>query len=120
MALGKIKADTLEHSTAGTVDTQFVVNGSAKAWAKCTNAAGLDDSFNISGGTDNGTGNYTYAFTSSMATVNYVSLTNTVYATLSASGTLTASNYQVRCYSRADSLTAIDDVNFSQIAGDLA
>jgi hypothetical protein len=32
MALGKIKADTLEHSTAGTVDTQYVVNGSAKAW----------------------------------------------------------------------------------------
>ena len=32
MALGKIKADTLEHSTAGSLDTQFVVNGSAKSW----------------------------------------------------------------------------------------
>ena len=32
MALGKIKADTLEHSTAGSLDTQYVVNGSAKAW----------------------------------------------------------------------------------------
>ena len=28
---GKIVADTLEHSTAGSLDTQFVVNGSAKA-----------------------------------------------------------------------------------------
>ena len=30
MALGKIKADTLEHSTAGSLDTQYVVNGSAR------------------------------------------------------------------------------------------
>ena len=33
MANGKIKADTLEHSTAGSLDTQYVVNGSAKAWS---------------------------------------------------------------------------------------
>ena len=32
MALGKIKADTLEHSTAGSLDTKFVVKGSAKVW----------------------------------------------------------------------------------------
>ena len=32
MANGKIKADTLEHSTAGSLDTSYVVNGSAKAW----------------------------------------------------------------------------------------
>ena len=31
MALGKIKADTLEHSTVGSVDTKFVVQGSGKA-----------------------------------------------------------------------------------------
>ena len=48
MALGKIKADTLEHSTAGTVDTQYVVNGSAKAWAQHAGATPLD-SFNIWG-----------------------------------------------------------------------
>jgi len=34
MALGKIKADTLEHSTAGSLDTSYVVNGSAKAWCE--------------------------------------------------------------------------------------
>jgi hypothetical protein len=37
MALGKIKADTLEHSTAGSLDTQYVVNGSAKVtWVNYT------------------------------------------------------------------------------------
>ena len=47
MALGKIKADTLEHSTAGSVDTQYVVNGSAKAWQNLNgNSFGLRDSFN--------------------------------------------------------------------------
>ena len=29
---GKIIADQIEHSTAGSLDTQYVVNGSAKAW----------------------------------------------------------------------------------------
>jgi len=117
----ELRVNTLKDAAGNnSIATSFVANGSAKAWAKCTNAAGLDDSFNISGGTDNGTGDYTYAFTSGMATTNYVALTNTVYATLSSSGTLTTSNYQVRCYSRADSLTNIDDVNFSHISGDLA
>ena len=65
MALGKIKADTLEHSTAGSLATNFVVRGSAKAWLRSTDAAVLTQSLNVSSGTDNGAGNYTYAFTNS-------------------------------------------------------
>jgi hypothetical protein len=34
---GTIIADTLTHSTAGSVTTDYVVNGSAKAWANITN-----------------------------------------------------------------------------------
>ena len=50
MALGKIKADTLEHSTAGSLDTKFVVQGSAKAWLNInqTSTQAIRDSFNIS------------------------------------------------------------------------
>ena len=44
MALGKIKADTLEHSTAGSLDTQFVVKGSAKAFAHW-NSAGVGTAY---------------------------------------------------------------------------
>ena len=40
MALGKIKADTLEHSTAGSLDTSYVVNGSAKAWTNINGSSG--------------------------------------------------------------------------------
>jgi len=72
MALGKIKADTLEHSTAGSLDTQYVVKGSAKAWSN-TNAAGttINGSFNVSTLTDTGTGIQTIAYTSAMANAIY-------------------------------------------------
>ena len=73
MALGKIKADTLEHSTAGTVDTQFVVNGSAKAWVHINMSTAANvDSFNISSITDDGAGTFDATYTTAQATANYV------------------------------------------------
>ena len=70
---GKIVADQLEHSTAGSLDTQFVVNGSAKAWNRFTGSSvpTLLDSFNNSTATDNGSGDYTFAFTNNMSNANY-------------------------------------------------
>ena len=81
MALGKIKADTLEHSTAGAVDTKFVVNGSAKQWAKFTVAAVLNDSLNTSSITDTGTGNFEVNFLNVMGNANYAvsTCTFTIY-----------------------------------------
>jgi len=77
MALGKIKADTLEHSTAGSLDTQYVVNGSAKAWCNFDGTAGsvsFSDSFNKSSITDDATGAFTTAFTNNMGNANYTEL----------------------------------------------
>lgn len=73
MALGKIKADTLEHSTAGSLDTKFVVQGSAKAWCNFigTGTAAINRSSNSSGLTDNGTGDYTVSFTTSLVDNNF-------------------------------------------------
>tara|TARA_R110002050_G_C8734627_1_gene497553 strand:+ start:364 stop:744 length:381 start_codon:yes stop_codon:yes gene_type:complete len=74
MALGKIKADTLEHSTAGSLDTSYVVNGSLKGYLNFAGNAGTPsatDSFNQSGITDGGTGIFACAFTSSMSNANY-------------------------------------------------
>ena len=69
---GKIVADTLEHSTAGSLDTQYVVNGSAKAWAEiAAGGASLPDSFNFSSIDDDGTGEYGLNFTSAMSNANY-------------------------------------------------
>jgi hypothetical protein len=73
MALGKIKADTLEHSTAGSVDTSYVVNGSAKAWATHTQSGTytLHDSLNVSSLTDDGTGKTFYNWTSNLSNALY-------------------------------------------------
>ena len=74
MALGKIKADTLEHSTAGSVDTQYVVDGTAKSYHNFvgTGTAVTNDSLNISTLTDNGTGDYTSTFVNSFDNAFYV------------------------------------------------
>ena len=72
MALGKIKADTLEHSTAGSLDTKFVVNGSAKAWGNiASGGASINDSFNVSTFTDSGTGDGDANFSSSFSDANF-------------------------------------------------
>ena len=77
---GKIVADTLEHSTAGSVDTQYVVNGSAKAWVNyngstatgTADTTGVRDSLNIASLVDDGTGDQTLNFSSAMSNANYV------------------------------------------------
>jgi hypothetical protein len=71
---GKIIADQIEHSTAGSLDTQYVVQGSAKAWMYWEQISTHEayDSFNIASITDAGTGrSYPIAFTNSMSDGNY-------------------------------------------------
>ncbi len=70
-SFGTLKADTLTHSTAGSLATNFVVNGVTKAWCRTDSTATALDSHNISSGTDNGTGDYTFSFTSSMDNDNF-------------------------------------------------
>ena len=64
---GKIIADQIEHSTAGSLDTQYVVNGTLKAWAGSIDATGttINNSLNVSSKTDEAnTGVFTYALIS--------------------------------------------------------
>ena len=107
MAFGTLKADTLTHSTAGSLATNFVVNGSAKAWVNFngTSTLAIDDSFNMASVTDNGTGNYIPAATNSMGNTNYsFSLAGREqsgghggYIGLNDSDNQTASGFQIRC-----------------------
>ena len=73
MAFGTLKADALTHSTAGSLDTNYVVNGSAKAWGYLngTGTIALNDSFNISSASDEGTAEYGFNFLSNMNNINY-------------------------------------------------
>ena len=69
---GKIIADQIEHSTAGSLDTSYVVQGSAKAWAE-TNAAGTSilGSFGFSSMTDYSTGQQQMFLSNAMTNVFY-------------------------------------------------
>tara|TARA_R110002124_G_scaffold57724_2_gene161558 strand:- start:60 stop:446 length:387 start_codon:yes stop_codon:yes gene_type:complete len=73
MANGKIKADTLEHSTAGSLDTSYVVNGSAKAYVgfTCVSSTAIHGSFNISSLSDDGTGHTHVNYTNNMSNDDY-------------------------------------------------
>ena len=79
---GTIAADTLTHSTAGSLGTQYVVNGSAKAWCNFTSisSTAINDSLNVSSISDQGTGFSTPSYSSTFA--------NAVYSIPTSSGEL--------------------------------
>jgi hypothetical protein len=120
---GKIIADQIEHSTAGSLDTQYVVNGSAKAHASLDGATtpSLFGSFNISGITDSAVGDTLYNFSSAMndAVYSIAGSSNSSGATVVH---ISNSTTQFRTLQRLDSdgSTASDTDNSSAIFGDLA
>ena len=76
MALGKIKADTLEHSTAGSLDTQYIVAGSPRAWFQANlEIPVVQQSINISSITDVQNGQHDFTYTSSFAQRTYACVT---------------------------------------------
>ena len=77
-SFGTLKADTLTHSTAGSLATNFVVNGSVKAYMdlKGTGTISVRGSLNTSTATDNGTGDFTQNFTNSFANNDHSSWMN--------------------------------------------
>jgi len=78
---GKIIADQIEHSTAGSLDTQYVVNGSAKAWVNFDfdGTQAITKSFNTASITDDGTGASSIALTAAMSDANYIITCNGVH-----------------------------------------
>ena len=126
---GKILADQIEHSTAGSIATNYVVNGSSKSWIKLNGngSDGVFASLNVSSTSDEGTGDFDVTLTSSMdaadtyatlagerrsETVNYsVGFTN-VTAT-------TTSQYSVQTTNSAGSSTDFYAMHVS-LLGDLA
>jgi len=124
MALGKIKADTLEHSTAGSLDTQFVVNGSAKAYLTYDQTVPeIDGSFNVASVTDNSAGNWNVNYTSNMNNTTYSWFTGGQDARFAGVNTGTVpTTSTIRYYTRITNTSALADVNLNTagIHGDLA
>jgi hypothetical protein len=83
---GKLIADQIEHSTAGSLDTSYVVQGSAKALVNFSQdgTQAIRNSTNISSLSDAGTGQTSdISFTSSMADSIYF---GSFYANANTSG----------------------------------
>ena len=59
----------------GGAATTSVQQGLTKAWAGIDSGANLENSFNVSSGDDDGTGNYGLNYTNNMSDANYSSVT---------------------------------------------
>lgn len=75
IAIDKLKGVSAASSISvvgeGGTNTTNLQQGIAKSWVLGTNAAALTDSFNVSGGTDNGTGDYSYAVSTNFGNANF-------------------------------------------------
>jgi len=71
-SFGTLKADTLTHSTAGSVDTKYAVSGTIKLfYISVTTFGAADNSFGVSSSSDDGAGQTTLNFTNAFDGVHY-------------------------------------------------
>lgn len=125
MAFGTLKADTLTHSTAGSLTTDYVVNGSAKAWADVSTVTSVGDSLNVSSLTDDGgsaPNDYTIAYTSNMGSANFsvTATVDTLAARIATVDNKSASGFSLNIYvSNSPATTTGNTADFA-VHGDLA
>ena len=124
-----LKANTIEGTTtAGSVTVQSEGTPSlvlqqviAKIWRKFNSSdASSYDSFGISSGTDNSTGNYTHTFSSNMAAIHYANTlgNNTSGNYIITGHTVATSSFTTK--SMSDSTATHDDDGALTLHGDLA
>ena len=103
----------------GNSTTTNLQQGLAKVWAN-NSASAIVDSFNTSGFTDNGTGDFTTTFTNNMNNTTYSPKGTSPVAEIFATSSLATSSLRVNIFSRADSFSLQDQIHFFSIHGDLA
>lgn len=123
-SFGTLKADTLTHSTAGSLATNYVVNGSAKAWINynTNTSTTVTNSLNVSSLTDNGTGDTSITVSSAFADIGYTyvgaSGNNSARMT-NLIATLTTTVARPQCVNTSPSADD-EPQNFGNMHGDLA
>ena len=128
MANGKLIADQIQHSSEGTVGTQYVVNGTCKSWLNATissNVHTIEESFNVASLTDDGVGRTDTVFTSNMNNAKYAIASNcsvngsALFSHLG-NNTLQATNhYRINTCNDGGAIVDYDNLN-NQVQGDLA
>jgi len=125
----ELRVNTLKDAAGNnSVATSFVAGGSAKMWLNMNGQGTIAsrDSLNVSGLTDNATGNYTYALSSSMSDANYANTAmgnegnagDIMIDDINAVPTTSAIRVQARAY--AGGATADPDFIYHIVHGDLA
>ena len=125
MANGTIAFDTLQTSgqitgTAKSVNTDYVVNGSAKSWIHFTMASTFvnRNSFNVASLTDNGAGDGTATVTNNMSDEYSLHLAYSNQMNVS-QGSVSSSAYQTGTYNTSNAATDASMASAS-LSGDLA
>ena len=132
-SFGTLKADTLTHSTAGSLATNFVVQGSSKSWINFngTGTIASRDTHNVSSLTDSATGEYSFGLSSAMNNSNYafygsaskaagaISSTNSAILLLKEAGNYTTTAVAIGVCDSAGTAKDFDTVTNS-VDGDLA
>ena len=117
---GVTTAGSISVTGEGNSTTTNLQQGLAKAFCRAANDASFINTFNIASGTDNGTGNYTYAFTNNMSTNGS---SGTAVAVTNGARMSTYSNVQTSRYdtdTHNDSGTDTDAATATNTFGDLA
>ena len=124
---GKIIADQIEHSTAGSLNTSYVVQGSAKAWTNFNttpSTPAIEGSFNVSSLTDNNT-EVSFNLTSAMSDAFYAPTGSASGATLTnpsnrnlAMSCISTTQVDTEQYTTANAQTT--GYNHGSVSGDLA
>lgn len=122
---GKIIADTLEHSTAGSIATNYVVDGSSKVWSRVDQSSGisLTSSLNVSSVTDTATGKWRSNFSASMNDTLYSWNTGSFSnRSVGADGGTPPTTTYMEFETRVSTSAAFNDVQYNcmSIRGDLA
>jgi len=104
----------------GNSTTTNLQQGLCKVWHNSQNDASANDNFNVSGSTDNGTGDYSYTFTNSFANahpaISGICAEDDRNAQFVRSRS--TSEYRIRHYGHDDAYA--DVANAGQLHGDLA
>ena len=128
---GTTTAGSIAVTGEGNSTTTNLQQGLAKAWVFGGTDASLTDNFNIASGTDNGTGDYSYAITNDMANATYSILgtasnavANDPVISCNPSDDVTATgSYRLQIGltgQGTDNFAQADKVHYSAIFGDLA
>ena len=118
---GTIIADTLTHSTAGSIATNYVVEGSAKCFSVHGVDAVLDQGLNVTSITDQGTGSFDTNYTNSFSSGENAFISNqwgTSTVGFTFIRTSATSYHRVNAYNSSG--TAHDKPVASTVHGDLA